>query len=106
MYQIIESWKDSLMWCPSQCYLNIKFKDKYYVIYLRWRHANPWTGNLISTDKTFNLSNKVAKWVYNLDLFFHRDCDLIACKEDAENCVKQIFLKDVVKADMLNRRIS
>ena len=42
-------WIDELIWCPSQCYC--KFLDnkenKIYCIYLRWRHSDPWTSELI-----------------------------------------------------------
>lgn len=42
-------WHDELIWCPSQCYC--KFLDnrenKIYCIYLRWRHSDPWTSELI-----------------------------------------------------------
>ena len=42
-------WHDELIWCPSQCYC--KFLDneegKIYCIYLRWRHHDPWTSELI-----------------------------------------------------------
>lgn len=42
-------WDDSLIWCPSQCYCNFLDPDTntIYCIYLRWRHNDPWTSELI-----------------------------------------------------------
>ena len=44
---IKSDWKDSLMWCPSQCYLNLSFENKKYHIYLRWRWQDPWSCELV-----------------------------------------------------------
>lgn len=45
-------WEDSMLWCPSQCYC--RFLDTtertIYCIYLRWRHSDPWTSELIKCD--------------------------------------------------------
>ena len=41
-------WYEDLIWCPSQCYYYIKSKKgNYYCIYLRWRHSDPWTAEII-----------------------------------------------------------
>lgn len=40
-------WQDDLLWCPSQCYLEIWIEDTPFVIYLRWRSSDPWTLSLI-----------------------------------------------------------
>ena len=45
---------EELLWCPSQIYYY--FQDKYekiWCIYLRWRHDDPWTSELIPCDKNF-----------------------------------------------------
>lgn len=41
-------WHDSLIWCPSQCELKFKWLGHDYTIYLRWRHSDPWTAELIT----------------------------------------------------------
>ena len=59
-------WIEDLLWCPSQCYYYFKNGDQDYCIYLRWRHYDPWTAELITRgtekdkweqielDKTYN----------------------------------------------------
>ena len=47
MFKIIQKWEDSLMWCPSQCKFKFKYNYINYEIYLRWRHTDPWTIDLI-----------------------------------------------------------
>ena len=42
-------WRDELIWCPSQCFCSFidETEKKIYCIYLRWRHHDPWTAELI-----------------------------------------------------------
>lgn len=51
----VKDWEDSLIWCPSQCYYYFYVvsgvKKMYFMIYLRWRHQDPWTGRLVMTNK-------------------------------------------------------
>lgn len=43
------TWDDDLIWCPSQCYLDVTFDDGTpAILYLRWRHDDPWTGHIIT----------------------------------------------------------
>lgn len=46
------TWMDDLNWCPSQCYYY--FFDPTdggrYCIYLRWRHRDPWSAELVPCD--------------------------------------------------------
>ncbi len=44
---IFKDWSDDLIGCPSQCSKYIKYKDQVFEIYLRWRHSDPWTAQLI-----------------------------------------------------------
>lgn len=41
--EITGEWIESLTWCPSQCYLNIRINSRPYHIYLRWRGIDPWS---------------------------------------------------------------
>lgn len=40
-------WKEELSWCPSQLIRRFKYKGEEYMLYLRWRHENPWTLRII-----------------------------------------------------------
>lgn len=45
-------WAENLIWCPSQCYYYFTDPEdsQKYCIYLRWRHSDPWTVELIKCD--------------------------------------------------------
>ena len=50
------TWLESLIWCPSQ--IEYYFKDSNgsnYLIYLRWRHSDPWTAELIPCNENWEL---------------------------------------------------
>jgi hypothetical protein len=69
-------WEDSLIWCPSQCFLNFTIGKKHYVLYLRWRWEDPWTADLIETDETFALQGDRVMW-RNLNIkYFSENDDL------------------------------
>jgi hypothetical protein len=42
-------WEEDLIWCPSQCYCYFidNSTNKLWCIYLRWRHRDPWSAELI-----------------------------------------------------------
>lgn len=42
-------WLEDLIWCPSQLYCRFidNLTQRIYCIYLRWRHRDPWTAELI-----------------------------------------------------------
>ena len=54
--KIVSDWKDDLCWCPSQCYLELTHNNQNYVVYLRWRHSDPWTATLIECDNSFDIT--------------------------------------------------
>lgn len=64
-FKIVEDWEDDLIWCPSQCYLKIKWRRRHFVIYLRWRNSDPWTAELIECipNGDFDLFSMKKKWV-------------------------------------------
>ena len=67
--KIRSEWMDDLIWCPSQCYLNIEFNKKYFVIYLRWRHSDPWNTPLLieCKDENFHTWDEDDRAEYKLD---------------------------------------
>ena len=40
-------WYDELIWCPSQCYYFFDHLGEHFCLYLRWRHQDPWTAEII-----------------------------------------------------------
>ena len=39
---------DDLIWCPSQCHANVIAPNgTKAVLYLRWRHADPWQASIV-----------------------------------------------------------
>lgn len=61
-------WDEDLIWCPSQCYYYFKDLDteQIYCIYLRWRHDDPWTAELVKVEGE-NLSEWCDWETINLD---------------------------------------
>jgi len=57
--EVVGEWDDDLVWCPSQCFLSVRWKGKNYTLYLiRWTIRNctlyphlegqhPWRGYMI-----------------------------------------------------------
>lgn len=73
-------WKDSLIWCPSQCYYY--FKDKKgdtKCIYLRWRHEDPWTAEIVPVNEEGKFNND-KPWE-NLEPPFFKDEEIDLLKE-------------------------
>jgi hypothetical protein len=62
-------WTDDLSWCPSQCYTFDKQPDgTFNCLYLRWRHNDPWTGQIIRGLKTDN-PKEAYQGEFSADLF-------------------------------------
>src|SRR5579862_8435705 len=48
--KVVGEWIESLLGCPSQCYLDVKDEENNpYVLYLRWRWDDPWAGRVYKT---------------------------------------------------------
>jgi hypothetical protein len=62
-FEIISEWEDDLAWCPFQCYLQMIFEERYFLLYLRWRYSDPWNATLIECDSDFNIHNKKYEWI-------------------------------------------
>ena len=61
--EYLTNWFDSLIWCPSQ--LTRKFKHPKTgiteQIYCRWRHCDPWTFYIMSTDPWIYLGSGLTQ---------------------------------------------
>ena len=44
----LNEWYDDLLWCPSQCYYRTSRNGINYILYLRWRWDDPWTGRIFT----------------------------------------------------------
>ena len=76
-------WKETLDWCPSQMYLKFKWNGRYWIIYLRWRHSDPWSATLVESDQTYDMHLKQYDWV-ELDIPFYKDSEMKKLKEKAK----------------------
>lgn len=102
-FKIIKDWEDELIWCPSQCYLSIEYKGLQYIIYLRWRHNDPWTATLVEcrNDGLFHMhsggvtynddGHKIADWV-GLNINYYRDCELEKLKNHVVRVVNNCLI--------------
>lgn len=64
-FRIVKDWKDSMIWCPSQCEMRVSYNEDNYVIYLRWRWSNPWTARIIKVDEKFSSASWLKyRWEY------------------------------------------
>jgi hypothetical protein len=57
-------WDDDLSWCPSQCTAEVRWPDGTpAVLYLRWRHPDPWSASVITVhDRAVPISAPAATW--------------------------------------------
>jgi hypothetical protein len=95
-FKIINNWRDDLIWCPSQCYLNIEYKNRQFVIYLRWRHQDPWTAEIVEcpNDGKFDMF-ELDNW-NRLDIkYWSDDDDLSRIKKNAIDAANEWLLKNV-----------
>lgn len=49
-------WVNDLIKCPSQCYCNFTYNGHDYCIYLRWRHDDPWTAEIVPLVYGYNFA--------------------------------------------------
>jgi len=81
----VEEWFYELIWCPSQCYYHLQRNGVDYVLYLRWRHENPWHAYIIKNTASLEAMNKEnAVWsedVFELYNVQYRDEQVEMAKE-------------------------
>ena len=95
-YIIHSDWIDDLIWCPSQCYKHIEYKGKQFVIYLRWRHSDPWSAEIIdcTPNGKFDIHLESHKW-HNLNVSYWTDEQLNELKKEVELHVKDWLVRNV-----------
>lgn len=70
----LNTWYDSLIGCPSQCYYYFLHQGDMYCIYLRWRNRDPWTAEIIKcAEYDFNLDPDTSIWKYIKIPFFEEN---------------------------------
>lgn len=63
----LNKWVDFMDWCPSQCYCRVQdTAGKDAILYLRWRHEDPWQAHIIKNAKTINEINMTGSWTGDL----------------------------------------
>ncbi len=88
--EIVSEWKDDLIRCPSQCYLQMTFEGRYFLLYLRWRHFDPWSATLIECDSDFDMLNKKYEWV-RLKVDYWKDEQINEVKKNAIDVAKKMI---------------
>lgn len=89
-------WIDDLIWCPSQCYYYFKHNNSIYCIYLRWRHSDPWTAELLkwSEDLIIQHPERIDKvdadWE-DIKVNFYSDEQLEDLKEEVIKIINHKF---------------
>lgn len=85
------TWIEDLIWCPSQCYYYFidKLTNTKYCIYLRWRHSDPWTAELIECEDNWGFSIE-KEWEY-LDIKDYKDSEYKKLEKEALKLIKSKF---------------
>ena len=70
----LNTWYDTLIGCPSQCYYYFMHEEAMYCVYLRWRHSDPWTCEVIKcAEGDFSLDPDTTTWKFVKIAFFEED---------------------------------
>lgn len=81
----VKEWFDELIWCPSQCYYRIQYHGIDYILYLRWRWADPWQAYVIkNADSLASMNNGQAVWsfdIFEIQHMEYRDVELKQAKQ-------------------------
>lgn len=94
VFKVISDWKDDLIWHPSQCFKEIEYNGRQFVIYLRWRWNDPWTCQLIECNPDFKFDMQTDfEWI-DIDVDFFTDKELELLKVNAEQLVNKWFLEN------------
>jgi hypothetical protein len=98
---IVGKWEDDLIWCPSQCYLKIIYRQRWFVIYLRWRHSDPWRAYLCETavgnvdrfnPPGWDMHDPGYQWI-QIPVDDFRDDQLVELKNAVMSEVKRLLLR-------------
>ena len=92
MKNLIKSWSEDLIWCPSQIESNrFRFKNNSYCVYLRWRWDNPWEATLIKMGKAQSLID--GEWS-DIEIPFFNDEQYKELEKWIEVNINNILNKD------------
>lgn len=87
-------WRNHLIRCPSQSDCFFKVGDKRYAIYLRWRHSDPWTAQIIpllnEPDSEGDEFDYKADWV-ELDINYYTHDKYKKLQKECEKIIKKMF---------------
>lgn len=98
--EIVGEWEDSLIWCPSQCELEVEHEGAKYILYLRWRWSDPWAGSIIIKDKERFIEGTWGVMLLNC----YKDSELEYAKKEIIETARYYF-NDITKEE-LNTRIT
>lgn len=89
---------EDLIWCPSQIYYYFcDNSGKIWCIYLRWRHDDPWTAELIPCDKNFKFFD-CDTWETISTSKDYKDFEYKDLEKEALEIIKKRF-KDTIFPD-------
>lgn len=89
--KVLNTWVDDLIRCPSQCYYYFYSKDgELLCLYLRWRHSDPWTAELVPVDE-IKFDFKYDGWK-SLDPPRFKETELDQLKEWSMKKLKELEL--------------
>lgn len=83
---------EDLLWCPSQIYYYFISNGRNFCIYLRWRHKDPWTAELVECDDDWEFSKNWEEDWHKLNLSKdYKDEEYKELEEEALNKVATMF---------------
>lgn len=66
------------------------FEGRYFLLYLRWRHNDPWAATLIECDADFWMHNKRYEWA-RLEVEYWKDTQIDEVKANAIEVAKKMI---------------
>ncbi len=90
--KIQSDWEDHLIRCPSQCHLNMSYKNYHFNLYLRWRHNDPWQAYLTETASNFDMVTSPEPMVA-LSIKEYTESDLELVKKEAIKLARELIYK-------------
>lgn len=87
----INVWLEHLISCPSECFyfFTNPIDKENYCIYLRWRHSDPWTAELVPCNENFEF--KYGEDWEILDIKFYTEEEYRKAERDALKIVNKKF---------------
>ena len=98
---------EDLIWCPSQIeyYFTDQETGKMYVVYMRWRWDDPWTIELIETNKSdpkgWDFDDSCGK----IDLGFYKDSEYEKLEKDLLDYLRIRFPKTTFPDNTIRKNI-